>query len=79
MARARRRRRKTKARKAARIVRRASPRAAPIKRRPVAGTARPVRIVLPKPSRAETLLLTLAKDLAGARGPSLLHDSRRRL
>jgi len=66
MARARRRRRKTKARKAARIVRRASPRAAPIKRRPVARAARPVRIVVPKPSRAETLLLTLAKDLAGA-------------
>jgi len=27
---------------------------------------RPVRITLPRPARAETLLLTLAKDLAGA-------------
>src|SRR5262249_45252956 len=66
MARARRRRRKTKTRRAVRIVRRALPRHAPAKQRPAARAPRPVRIVVPKPSRAETLLLTLARDLAGA-------------
>ena len=89
MPRARRRRRKTKIRRAAGIVRRApagkphAPRkthaqrkppvltvqrgasagAAPAPRQPA---ARRIRIVLPPPTRAETLLLTLAKDLAGA-------------
>ena len=66
MARARRRRRKTKRRKSARPVRRVSRRSDPAERRPAARAVRPVRVVVPKPSRAETLLLTLAKDLAGA-------------
>ena len=67
MARARRRRRKTKSRKPTRTARRASPRSAPAKRRrPAARAVRSVRIVVSKPSRAETLLLTLAKELAGA-------------
>lgn len=65
MARARRRRRKTKTRKVSRVERRA-PAPAPPRPRPAARPARRVRIALPRPSRAETLLLTLAKDLAGA-------------
>ena len=35
-------------------------------RKPRTSLKRPVRITLPRPARAETLLLTLAKDLAGA-------------
>src|SRR5262249_52628652 len=80
MARARRRRRKTKTRRAARIVRRTPAGKTPAPRRPAARPtrgrastraarrqpqARRIRIVLPPPSGAETLLLTLAKDLAG--------------
>jgi len=38
----------------------------PASRQPAARTARPIQIALPRPSRAETLLLTLAKDLADA-------------
>ena len=77
MARARRRRRKTKTRSASRIVRRVPAGEAPAKRRPAArptrthasaaGAARTTRRIpfaIPRPSRAETLLLTLAKDLA---------------
>jgi hypothetical protein len=82
MARARRRRRKTKTRRAARTVRRApagktraprKPAARSVHQRASAGrapaprpSARRIRSVLPPPTRAETLLLTLAKDLAGA-------------
>jgi len=72
MARARRRRRKTKTRRAARIVRRTpagkthaqrKPAARPTQRRastraaPRQPQARRIRIVLPPPTRAETLLL----------------------
>ena len=35
-------------------------------RKPRTSLKRPVRITLPRPARAETLLLTLAKDLTGA-------------
>jgi len=85
MARAPRRRRKSKTRSVARLGRRASTGAsakrrpaarahhtrasaggAPASGQPAARTARRVPIVLPRPSRAETLLLTLAKDLADA-------------
>jgi len=89
MARARRRRRKTKIRRAAGTVRRTpagkphtqrkthaqrKPAARTVQRRAPAGTApaprqpaaRRIKIVLPPPTRAETQLLTLAKDLAGA-------------
>jgi len=86
MAHARRRRRKTKSRSAARTAKRASAGRAPARRRPAARTAathapvgaapaprqsgarttRRINIAIPRPSRAETLLLTLAKDLAGA-------------
>jgi hypothetical protein len=85
MAHARRRRRKTKSRSAARTAKRASAGRAPTSRRPAARTAathapvggapaprqsgaRTTRriIAIPRPTRAETLLLTLAKDLAGA-------------
>ena len=38
----------------------------PQTRKPRTSLKRPVRITLPRPARAETLLLTLAKDLAGA-------------
>jgi hypothetical protein len=46
--------------------RRASAGGAPAPRQPAARAARRIRIALPPPTRAETLLLTLAKDLAGA-------------
>jgi hypothetical protein len=65
MARARRRRRTTKTRKVSRVHRRA-PAPARSARRPAARPTRPVRIALPRPSRAEILLLTLAKALADA-------------
>src|SRR6059036_3572442 len=64
MARARRRRRKTKTRSAPRIVRRAPAGKAAATRQPAAHATRRPRIALPPPSRAETLLLTLAKDVA---------------
>jgi len=58
MARARRRQRKTQQRKTQQRKTRQS------KVRP--GRTRLVRVTIPRPTRAETLLLTLAKDLAGA-------------
>ena len=51
---------------AARTIQRHASAGAPALRQPAARTARPIRIALPPPTRAETLLLTLAKDLAGA-------------
>jgi len=51
---------------AARTIQRHASAGAPAPRQPAARTARPIRIALPPPTRAETLLLTLAKDLAGA-------------
>ena len=66
MAHARRRRRKTKSRSAARTAKRASAGRAPTPRQPAARTTRRITSAIPRPSRAETLLLTLAKDLAGA-------------
>jgi hypothetical protein len=51
---------------AARTIQRRASAGAPAPRQPAARTARPIRIALPPPTRAETLLLTLAKDLAGA-------------
>jgi len=59
-------RRKTHAprKPAARTTQRRAPAGAAPTPRPPA--ARRIRIVLPPPTRAETLLLTLAKDLAGA-------------
>ena len=51
---------------AARTIQRHASAGAPAPRQPAARTARRIRIALPPPTRAETLLLTLAKDLAGA-------------
>jgi hypothetical protein len=51
---------------AARTIQRHASAGAPAPRQPAARTARQIRIALPPPTRAETLLLTLAKDLAGA-------------
>ncbi len=51
---------------AARTVQRHASVGAPTPRQPAARTARRIRIALPPSTRAETLLLTLAKDLAGA-------------
>jgi hypothetical protein len=51
---------------AARTIQRHASAGAPAPRQPAARAARRIRIALPPPTRAETLLLTLAKDLAGA-------------
>ena len=51
---------------AARTVQRHASAGAPAPRQPAARTARRIRIALPPPTCAETLLLTLAKDLDGA-------------
>ena len=51
---------------AARTIQRHASAGAPAPRQPAARAARRIRIALPPPTRAETLLLTLAKNLAGA-------------
>jgi hypothetical protein len=51
---------------AARTVQRHASAGAPAPRQPAARTARRIRIALPPPTCAETLLLTLARDLDGA-------------
>ena len=51
---------------AGRTVQRHASAGAPAPRQAAARTARRIRIALPPPTRAETLLLTLAKDLASA-------------
>jgi hypothetical protein len=73
MARARRRQKKSRPKKArprkARPKKSQQGRSRPTKPRPSAkrpGAKRRIRIVAPQPTRAETLLLSLAKDLAGS-------------